>query len=82
LGSLIQYKADDTELRVLHASLFDFLSDPIRFSGLPFSLAAIRTDLAIWYSYLGARHGNVQIEDLDCESDILRHLFLSWERAP
>jgi len=82
LGSLIEYKADDIELRVLHASLFDFLSDPIRFSGLPSSLAAIHTDLAIWYSYLDARRGNVQIEDLECESDILYRLFLSWERTP
>jgi len=82
LGSLIEYKGDDIQPRVLHASLFDFLSDPIRFSGLPFSLAAIHTNLAIWCSYLRARHGNVQIEDLDCESDILYSLFLSWERAP
>jgi len=78
LGSLVEYKGDNVKLRVLHASLFDFLSDPIRFSGLPFSLAAIHTDLAIWYSYLDARHGDVQIEDLDCESDILYHLFPSW----
>jgi len=82
LGSLIEYNGDDIELRVLHASLFDFLSDPTRFSGLPFSLAAIHTDLAIWCSYLDARHGNVQIKDLQCESDILYRLFLSWERAP
>jgi len=82
LGSLIEYKGDYIELRVLHASLFDFLSDPTRFSGLPFNLAAIHTDLAIWYSYLDARHGNVQIMGLQCESDILYHLFLSWERAP
>jgi len=78
LGSLIEYKGDYIGLRVLHASLFDFLSDPIRFSGLPFSLAAIHTDLAIWCSYLDSRHGNVQIEELDCESDILYHLFPSW----
>jgi len=82
LGSLIDYKGDDIELRVLHASLFDFLSDPTRFSGLPFNLAAIHTDLAIWSSYLDARHGNVQSENLECESDILYRLFLSWERAP
>jgi len=82
LGSLIEYKDDNTKLRVLHASLFDFLSDPIRFSGLPFSLAAIHTDMAIWCSYLDARHGNVQIESLHCESDILCRLFLTWERAP
>jgi len=82
LGSLIEYKGDHIELRVLHASLFDFLSDPIRFSGLPFSLAGIHTDLAIWCSYLDVRHGNVQIEDLPCESDILYRLFRSWERAP
>jgi len=77
LGSLIEYKGDQKELRVLHASLFDFLSDPIRFSDLPFSLAAIHTDLAIWSSYLDAHHGNVQIEGLGCESDILYRLFLS-----
>ena len=81
LGSLIEYKGDNTELRVLHASLFDFLSDPTRFLGLPFNLAAIHTDLAIWCSYLDARHGNVQIKDLQCESYILYRLFLSWERA-
>jgi len=77
LGSLIEYKGDYKELRVLHASLFDFLSDPTRFSGLPFSLAAIHTDLAIWCSYLDARHSNVQIEDLQCESDILHRLLLT-----
>jgi len=82
LGSLIEYKGDDIQPRVLHASLFDFLSDPIRFSGLPFNLAAIHTDLAIWCSYLDARHGNVLIEEFQCESDILYRLFLSWERAP
>jgi len=82
LGSLIEYKDDNTKLRVLHASLFDFLSDPTRFAGLPFNLAAIHADLAIWCSYLDAGHGDVQIEDLDCESDILYRLFLSWERAP
>jgi len=81
LGSLIEYKGDDKELRVLHASLFDFLSDPIRFSGLPFSLAAIHTYLAIWCSYLDAYHGNVQIVHFHRESDILYLLFLSWERA-
>ena len=77
LGSLIEYKGDDIPLRVLHASLFDFLSDPSRFSGLPFNLAAIHTDLAIWFSYLDADHGNVQIEGRDGESDILYNLFLS-----
>jgi len=82
LGSLIEYKGDNAELRVLHASLFDFLSDPTRFSGLPFDLAAIHTDLAVWCSYLDTRHGNVQIEHFQCESDILYRLFLSWERAP
>ena len=82
LGSLIEYKSDDIPLRVLHASLFDFLLDPTRFSGLPFNLAAIHTDLAVWCSYLDTGHGNVQIKNLRCESDILYHLFLSWERAP
>ena len=77
LGSLIEYKDDDTKLRVLHASLFDFLSDPTRFSGLPFNLAAIHTDLAIWSSYLNPLQDNVQ-----CESDILytcTTYFLYWE---
>ena len=77
LGSLIEYKDDDTKLRVLHASLFDFLSDPTRFSGLPFNLAAIHTDLAIWSSYLNPLQDNVQ-----CESDVLytcTTYFLYWE---
>jgi len=82
LGSLIEYKGDDKPLRVHHASLFDFLSDPSRFLGLPFSLAAIHTDLAVWCSYLDALHGNVWIGDVRCESDILYRLFPSWERAP
>jgi len=82
LGSLIEYKGDDIELRVLHASLFDFLSDPIRFSGLPFNVAAIHTDLAIWCSYLDAGHDNVKIWDFRGESDVLYCLFLSGERAP
>ena len=81
LGSLIEYKSDDVKLRVLHASLFDFLSDPTRFSGLPFNLTAIHTDLAVWSTYLVTGHGGVQINLLRCESDILCHLFLSWERA-
>jgi len=80
LGSLIEYKDDDIELRVLHTSLFDFLSDPTQFSGLPFNLAAIHTDLAIWCSYLRS-HRNVQIGDLRCESDILYRLFLRWESS-
>ena len=80
LGSLIEYKADDIKLRVLHASLFDFLLDPTRFLGLPFNLAAIHTDLAIWSSYLDPHHDNVQIKDLNRESDLnLYHLFLSWD---
>ena len=82
LGSLIEYKGDNVKLRVLHASLFDFLSDPIRFLGLPFSLAAIHTDLAIWCSYLDTGHGNVRIRGLQCESDVIYRLFLSWEKAP
>jgi len=79
LGSLIEYKSDDISLRVLHASLFDFLSDPTRFSGLPFNLAAIHTDLAIWCSYFDTDHGNFQIEDPEGESDILYRLFLRQE---
>ena len=82
LGSLIEYKSDDIPLRVLHASLFDFLSDPTRFSGLPFNLAAIHTNLAIWSSYLDPWHVNVQINNRHRESDILYWLFLTWERAP
>jgi len=82
LGSLIEYKADDIPLRVLHASLFDFLSDPTRFSGLPLDLAAIHADVAIWCSYLNPHRGNFEIKTLWCESDILYRLFLTWERAP
>ena len=77
LGSLIEYKGDHIGLRVLHASLFDFLSDPTRSSGLSLNLAAIYTDLAIWCSYLDASHGNVQMQTLYGESDILYCLFLS-----
>jgi len=82
LGSLVEYKGDDNQLRVLHASLFDFLSDPTRFSGLPIDLAAIHTDLAVWCSYLDAGHDDFQIRGLKCESDILYRLFLSRKRAP
>jgi len=70
LGSLIEYKGDNIQLRVLHPSLFDFFSDPTRFMGLPFNLASIHTDLAIWCSYLDPHHNNIQIEDLEGESDI------------
>ena len=76
LGSLIEYKDDSTVLRVLHASLFDFLSDPARFLDLPFNLAAIDADLAIWYSYLDPHHDNVQIEELEGESNILHEILL------
>jgi len=85
LGSLIEYKGDDIQLRVLHASLFDFLSDPTRFSDLPFNLAAIHTDVAIWCSHLDAYHDNFQIEELGGESDISFQLLrsTSWqERDP
>ena len=81
LGSLIEYKGDDIELRALHASLFDFLSDPTRFSGLPFNLAVIHSDMAIWGSHLDAGHGNVQIMIFDREFDILYHLLLG-KKAP
>ena len=70
LGSLVEYKDDNTELRVLHASLFDFLSDPTRFLELPFNLASIYTDMAIWCSHLGLYSDNriqPEILDLDCE---------------
>ena len=50
LGSLVEYKGDEEELRVLHASLFDFLLDPSRCYGLPFDLTAVHIDLALWYS--------------------------------
>jgi len=73
LGSLIEYKGDDMPLRVLHASLFDFLSDSTQFSDLPFNLAAIHTDLVIWCSYLDA------LKNIHCESDLLCRLFLSCE---
>ena len=76
LGSLIEYKDDSTVLRVLHASLFDFLSDPARFLDLPFNLAAIDADLAIWYSYLDPHRDNVQIEELEGESNILHEILL------
>jgi len=48
LGSLIEYKGDYEKLRILHASLFDFLSDPTRSLDLPFDLESIHTDVAIW----------------------------------
>jgi len=48
LGSLIEYRGDYEKLRILHASLFDFLSDPTRSLDLPFDLESIHTDVAIW----------------------------------
>jgi len=81
LGSLIEYKGDNTELRVLHASLFDFLSDPSRFMDLPFNIASIHTNLAIWCSHLDSCRDNFQIPDLHSESDILlQFLLLGKER--
>jgi len=71
LGSLIEYKGDNIKLRVLHNSLFDFLSDPTRFSDLPFKLASIHTDLAIWSSHFDPYRDNVQIQRLRCESHVL-----------
>jgi len=71
LGSLIEYKGDHIELRVLHASLFDFLSDPARFMELPFNLSSIYTDLAIWCSYLDPHRDNVQIPGLHGECDLI-----------
>ena len=70
LGSLIEYKGDNMDLRVLHASLFDLLSDHARFMDLPFNLASIYTDLAIWCSHLDSNRDNFQIEILHCESNI------------
>jgi len=70
LGSLIEYRGDNKGVRVLHASLYDFISDPSRLLDLPFNLSAIHTDLAIWCSYLDPYHGNlnVRIGELHCES--------------
>jgi len=56
LGSLIEYNGDDKELRVLHASLFDFLSDRSRSCGLSFDLSAIYTELALWCSQTDWHH--------------------------
>jgi len=69
LGSLIEYRGDNIELRVLHASFLDFLLDPTRFMELPFDLASIYTDLAIWYSHLDPCRNKVQIRYLHRESD-------------
>ena len=74
MGSLIEYKGDRKELRVLHTFLFDFLLDPARFTELPFNLASIRTDLAIWCSYLDCYRDDFQIRALHCEFDILYQL--------
>jgi len=79
LGSLIEYKGDHIELRVLHASLFDFLSDPARFMELPFNLSSIYTDLAIWYSHLDSCGDNVQISALHCECDLTPTTFRQGE---
>ena len=70
LGSLIEYKSDYTQLHVLHTPLFDFLSDPTRVAGLPFKLAAVYTDLAIWCSRLDSFRDKFQVADPHCESDI------------
>jgi len=70
LGCLIDYRSDTIELRVLHASLFDFLSDHTRFMELPFNLASICTDMAMWCSYLDSYSDNVQNPHLFCESHI------------
>ena len=52
LGSLINYRGDHEPLRVLHASLFDFLTDQSRCSGIPLDLPAIHTNMAIWCIHL------------------------------
>jgi len=70
LGSLIEYKGDTIRLRVLHASLFDFLSDPTRLMELPFNLASIHSDLAIWCSRLVSSGGSAEIPELRCECGI------------
>ena len=70
LGSLIEYKSDTEKLRVLHASLFDFLLDPARFLELPIDLPNLHTNLAIWCSYLDSHRNNFQIPDLNCEFNI------------
>jgi len=72
LGSLIEYKGDSNNLRVLHASLFDFVSDPTRLIDLPFNLASIYTDVAIWCSHLmSPRDNSVRRCFTSGESDIL-----------
>jgi len=81
LGSLIEYKGDDKELRVLHASLFDFLLDPTRFLELPFNLKDVHTDLAIWCSHLDSCRDNVQIWGLHCESLLYQLINLGQERT-
>jgi len=70
LGSLVQYKDDNTKLRVLHASLFDFLSDSTRVMELPFDLASIHTDIAIWYGHLGVHRDDLRIRNRFCESEV------------
>jgi len=70
LGSLVQYKGDDMELCVLHASLFDFLSDSTRSSELPFNIASIHTRLAIWFSHLISSRRKPCIKGLHGEFDI------------
>jgi len=70
LGSLIEYKSDTEKLRVLHASLFDFLSDPARFLELAIDLPNLHTNLAIWCSHLDSHRNNFQIPDLNCEFNI------------
>ena len=76
LGSLIEYKGDNRQLRILHASLFDFLSDPTRFMELPFNLADIYTNLAIWCTHLDCYRDNFQMAVPECESDISFRILL------
>jgi len=66
MGSLIEYKGDYEALRVLHASLFDFLSDPSRSFDLQLDLASTYTDLAIWYSHPDPHQG-CRLDSCHCD---------------
>ena len=67
LGSLIGYRGDDEPLRILHASLFDFLTDSSRSSGIPFDLSAIYTKMAMWCIHPKGRRDKLLIYTLHRE---------------
>jgi len=67
LGSLIGYRGDDEPRRILHASLFDFLTDSSRSSGIPFDLSAIYTKMAIWCIHPKGRRDKLLIYTLHRE---------------